>query len=146
MLDANAEVFSRAHQQTSLAGMGTTLTVAVTEGGRHLRLGHVGDSRAYLLRDDTLDRLTDDHSMVEELLRAGRITAEEAAAHPQRNIVTRAIGISPLELEVDTRLVEVAVGDRIMLCSDGLSGLATADELRSVLSDRALADVGEHRL
>lgn len=136
VLDANAEVFSRAHRQQSLAGMGTTLTVAVTEGGRHLRLGHVGDSRAYLLRDGVLDRLTDDHSMVEELLRAGRITAEEAAVHPQRNIVTRAIGISPLDLEVDTRLVEVAAGDRVMLCSDGLSGLTTASELQSLLDDR----------
>lgn len=136
VLDANAEVFSRAHRQQSLAGMGTTLTVAVTEGGRHLRLGHVGDSRAYLLRDGVLDRLTDDHSMVEELLRAGRITAEEAAVHPQRNIVTRAIGISPLDLEVDTRLVEVAAGDRVMLCSDGLSGLTTPSELQSLLDDR----------
>lgn len=136
VLDANAEVFSRAHRQQSLAGMGTTLTVAVTEGGRHLRLGHVGDSRAYLLRDGVLDRLTDDHSMVEELLRAGRITAEEAAVHPQRNIVTRAIGISPLDLEVDTRLVEVTAGDRVMLCSDGLSGLTTASELQSLLDDR----------
>lgn len=136
VLDANAEVFSRAHRQQSLAGMGTTLTVAVTEGGRHLRLGHVGDSRAYLLRDGVLDRLTDDHSMVEELLRAGRITAEEAAVHPQRNIVTRAIGISPLDLEVDTRLVEVAAGDRVMLCSDGLSGLTTPTELQSLLDDR----------
>jgi hypothetical protein len=100
--------------------MGTTLTAVVVAGGRQLLIGHVGDSRAYLLHDGTLSRLTDDHSLVEELVREGRLTPEQAESHPQRAIVTRALGVDPT-VEVDLYTIEVVAGDRILLCSDGLT-------------------------
>src|SRR5438477_6613819 len=92
---ANAAVFERSTTDQSLYGMGTTLTAAVPAGPAELLIGHVGDSRAYLLRGDDLIRVTEDHSLVEELVREGRITEEQAAVHPQRNIITRVVGVEP---------------------------------------------------
>ena len=100
--------------------MGTTLTAVVVAGGRQLLIGHVGDSRAYLLHDGEMRRITDDHSLVEELVREGRLTPEQAESHPQRAIVTRALGVDA-DVEVDLYTIEVAAGDRVLLCSDGLT-------------------------
>jgi serine/threonine protein phosphatase PrpC len=117
---ANAAVIERAAGDDELTGMGTTMTAVVVAGGRQLLVGHVGDSRAYLVHDGEMRRITDDHSLVEELVREGRLTPEQAESHPRRAVVTRAIGVDP-DVEVDLYTIEVAVGDRILLCSDGLT-------------------------
>jgi protein phosphatase len=117
---ANDAVIARAAGDNELTGMGTTLTAVVVAGGRQLLIGHVGDSRAYLVHDGEMRRVTDDHSLVEELVREGRLTPEQAESHPRRNIVTRALGIDT-EVEVDLYTIEVAPGDRLLLCSDGLT-------------------------
>ena len=117
---ANDAVFERAADNDELTGMGTTLTAVVVGGPRQLLVGHVGDSRAYLLHDGTLTRITDDHSLVEELVREGRLTPEQAESHPRRAIVTRALGVDRA-VEVDMYPVDVAAGDRVVICSDGLT-------------------------
>jgi protein phosphatase len=117
---ANVAVLERAAADAELAGMGTTMTAVVALGGRQLLIGHVGDSRAYLLHDGSLHRATDDHSLVEEMVREGRLTPEQAESHPQRAIVTRALGVDE-ELAVDLYTLDVAEGDRVVLCSDGLT-------------------------
>lgn len=117
---ANTAVLTRAAGDDELTGMGTTMTAVVAVGGRQLLVGHVGDSRAYLLHDGTLHRATDDHSLVEELVREGRLTPEQAEAHPQRAIVTRALGVDS-EVDVDLYTLDVETGDRVVLCSDGLT-------------------------
>jgi PPM family protein phosphatase len=121
ILESNRRVLERAKSDPSTAGMGSTVTAALVDGERVV-LGHVGDSRAYLLRDGALQQLSHDHSLVAELERAGRLTHEEAAVHPQRSVITRALGAGP-QLEVDTSVVAVRDGDVILLCSDGLTGL-----------------------
>jgi PPM family protein phosphatase len=133
---ANAEVSGLADKEPRYRGMGTTLTVAMVEG-RRLHLAHVGDSRAYLLRDGRLKQLTDDHTLVQHLIDEGQIDRADAANHPQRSIITRAIGVSP-EVEIDTRSLELEPGDQILLCSDGLTGVvddATIEELLSAGHD-----------
>ena len=121
--NANRAVWDRAHEQRDLRGMGTTLTaVALVVDDREdevLAIVNVGDSRAYLLRDGELDQLTDDHSVPAELHRAGRLSPSEAAAHPQRNVLTRALGVDP-DVEVDCFRVTPYRGDRLALASDGL--------------------------
>ncbi len=101
--------------------MGTTLTAAIFDDGT-LTIAHVGDSRAYLLRGDRLERLTTDHSLVEELIRDGRLTEEQAAVHPQRSIITRALGVDS-SVEVDVYSLVLQGGDRVILCSDGLTSM-----------------------
>src|SRR3954471_4096987 len=128
---ANAAVFSKATDDESLSGMGTTLTALVPDGDRVL-VGHVGDSRAYLLRDGELRQLTTDHSLVQEFIREGRLTEEQAAVHPQRSIITRALGVEP-DVEVDVYPVPLHAGDRILLCSDGLSTMLRSDDIAGLL-------------
>lgn len=119
--DANVAVFEKAVDDPGLEGMGTTMTALVAPSfGDQLLIGHVGDSRGYLLRDGELSRLTDDHSLVEELVREGRLTPEQAEVHPQRAIITRALGVDD-HVEVDVYTITVRTGDRIVLCSDGLT-------------------------
>jgi PPM family protein phosphatase len=118
---ANVAVVEKAAQDPeALAGMGTTMTAVVALPGASLLIAHVGDSRAYLLHDGTLTRRTDDHSLVEELVREGRLTPEQAESHPQRAIVTRALGVDD-DVEVDLFMIPVQPGDRVVLCSDGLT-------------------------
>ncbi len=118
--NANDAVIERARGDSGLTGMGTTLTALVVKGGRQLLIGHVGDSRAYLIHEGVLRRITDDHSLVEELVREGRLTPEQADAHPQRHVVTRALGIDE-QIDVDLYTLDVSEGDRIVLCTDGLT-------------------------
>lgn len=125
---ANDAVLERAAGNAEFAGMGTTFTAIVPLDGAQVLIGHVGDSRAYLLRDGQLSRLTDDHSLVDQLRRDGRITAEQAEVHPQRSIITRALGIEP-DLEVDLYTVRVANGDRLLVCSDGLTDMVREPDL-----------------
>ncbi|HUP70477.1 MAG TPA: Stp1/IreP family PP2C-type Ser/Thr phosphatase [Acidimicrobiales bacterium] len=135
--NANQVVWTRAQEGRDLRGMGTTLTaLALVEGDREegsiLAVVNVGDSRAYLLRDGELDQLTDDHSVPEELRRAGRLSDSEAAAHPQRNVLTRALGIEP-NVEVDCFQVTPYQGDRLVLSSDGLYNEVDQDDIADVL-------------
>lgn len=140
---ANRAVFQTAARDADLAGMGTTLTVlaAVRSGPDDvLAIAHVGDSRAYRLRGGELEQLTDDHSYVAELMRDGRLTAEQARTHSQRSIVTRAVGVEP-HVEVDLLEILPSPGHRYLLCSDGLTGEVSDEIISSYL--RRLADPAE---
>src|SRR3954470_22463605 len=128
---ANREIHQLAQEDSSRAGMGTTLTSALVRGDE-VALGHVGDSRAYVLRDGQLKRLTKDHSLVEELRRQGRLTEEQAEEHPQRSIITRALGPEP-SVNVDTMTFRAKDGDVFLLCSDGLTTMVSDDEIRGIL-------------
>jgi PPM family protein phosphatase len=119
--EANRRVFMRASEDREASGMGTTMTVALVEDDR-VAFGHVGDSRAYLIRDGQLEQLTDDHSLVAELVRSGRLTPEEAETHPQRSVITRALG-TEADVDVDTFSIPVEPGDLFLLCSDGLTSM-----------------------
>ena len=127
LLSANRYVFQKALREESLAGMGTTAVCALVRGGKAY-LSHAGDSRAYLYRDGKLAQLTHDHSYVQELVDCGTITQEQAEHHPQKNIITRAVGV---EASVTSDLFDIKLssGNRILLCSDGLSNLISAEEM-----------------
>jgi len=132
---ANARIFERALQDPAVAGMGTTATVAlVDERAGQLTLAHVGDSRAYRFREAVLEQLTTDHSLVGELVRTGRLTEAEAAVHPHRSVITRALG-TEADVEIDTRTIDLAPGDVVLLCSDGLSAMVRDDAIALVLRD-----------
>ncbi len=139
---ANARIYELSHANAAQAGMGTTLT-AVYVGEHEVAIAHVGDSRAYCLRDGVLLRLTDDHSLVDELLRQGQLTPEEAVEHPQRSVITRALGPEGT-VDVDTRSVHARTGDVYLLCSDGLTTMLSEDEIAALLRQHApLRDAGE---
>jgi len=139
---ANARIHELSHANAEQAGMGTTLT-AVYVGEQEVAIAHVGDSRAYCLRDGQLLRLTDDHSLVDELIRQGRLTPEEAIEHPQRSVITRALGPEGA-VEVDTRSFRARAGDVYLLCSDGLTTMISEQEIAAVLRAHApLHDAGE---
>jgi serine/threonine protein phosphatase PrpC len=125
--EANRRVFRRASEDTEASGMGTTMTVALVEGDR-IAIGHVGDSRAYLIRDGRLEQLTDDHSLVAELVRSGKLTPEEAETHPQRSVITRAVGTEP-DVDVDTFSIEGEPGDVFLICSDGLTDMVAEETI-----------------
>jgi protein phosphatase len=130
--EANRRIYERARSDAGVSGMGTTVTAALLTGGR-VTLGHVGDSRAYRIRDGELEQLTDDHSLVADLMRSGRLTPEEAEAHPQRSVITRALGTDP-DVDVDTMSVEAAPGDVFLLCSDGLTTMVGDDDILGILA------------
>jgi protein phosphatase len=131
---ANRKIHQLARADPSRAGMGTTITAAIVDAGsEEVGIGHVGDSRAYRLRGGRLERLTRDHSLVEEMRRKGQITDEQAEEHPQRSIITRALGPEP-EVEVDVQTVPAAPGDVFLLCSDGLTTMVDEERIAAVLS------------
>ena len=127
---ANAAVIEGAANGTGRPGMGCTATCALIEEDR-MAIAHVGDSRIYLLHDGTLVRLTHDHSYVEELVDAGEITADEARVHPSRSVITRALGSDP-DMYADHFTLDVSLGDRIILCSDGLSSMVEDSEIETI--------------
>jgi serine/threonine protein phosphatase PrpC len=131
--EANRRIYERAQVDTNASGMGTTVTAAIVEGGR-VAIGHVGDSRAYRIRAGALEQLTDDHSLVADLMRSGRLTAEEADTHPQRSVITRALGTDP-EVDVDTFTVAAEPGDVFLLCSDGLTTMVGDDEILRLVAE-----------
>ncbi len=133
--EANRRIYERSQAESERAGMGTTLTAAYLEETT-LAIAHVGDSRAYLVRDGELTRLTRDHSLVDELVRRGKLTEQQAAEHPQRSIITRALGPEP-DVEVDTWTYPVRAGDVLLLCSDGLTSMVSEDDLLKVLTRAA---------
>jgi protein phosphatase len=120
--EANRRIYARASTDPSASGMGTTMTVALVEG-MNVVIGHVGDSRAYLVRGDSMEQLTEDHSLVNELLKSGRLSEEEAHIHPQRSVITRAVGTDP-DVDVDAFTIEAEDGDVFLICSDGLTDMA----------------------
>jgi PPM family protein phosphatase len=139
---ANTRIHELSHANAEQAGMGTTLT-AVYVGEREVAIAHVGDSRAYCLRDGQLQRLTDDHSLVDELMRQGRLTPEEAIEHPQRSVITRALGPEGM-VEVDTRSFRARADDVYLICSDGLTTMIGEEQIASILLAHApLRDAGE---
>ena len=125
--EANRRVYERATEDAAASGMGTTMTVALLEDDA-VRIGHVGDSRAYLIRDGELHQLTDDHSLVGELVRSGKLAPEDAESHPQRSVITRALGTDP-DVDVDRVTVETRAGDLFLLCSDGLYSMVGNDKI-----------------
>lgn len=130
--EANRRVHERASTDAATTGMGTTITVALVEEDGHVAFGHVGDSRAYRLRDDAFEQLTDDHSLVAELVRRGELSPAEAEVHPQRSVITRALGTDP-DIDVDTFSRETRPGDLFLLCSDGLSDMLDGATIEAIL-------------
>jgi PPM family protein phosphatase len=130
--EANRRVHERASNDPATTGMGTTMTVALVEPNGDITFGHVGDSRAYVLRDDRLEQLTNDHSLVAELVRRGELSERDAELHPQRSVITRALGTDP-DVDVDAFTVRPSAGDLYLLCSDGLSDMVGGDEIEEVL-------------
>ena len=135
VVSTNNTIYSLATSKTGYGGMGTTVVVCVVRDNR-IHIAHIGDSRAYLLRAGILKQLTTDHSLVQELLSKGRITEAEAADHPRKNILTRALGTDPA-VEVDTMDLALDAGDMIMLCTDGITNHVDVQELRSFLYENS---------
>ncbi|WP_297282886.1 Stp1/IreP family PP2C-type Ser/Thr phosphatase [uncultured Agathobaculum sp.] len=142
LVQANDTVFSLAGRQPEFRGMGTTLVAALVQGDQVTVL-NVGDSRAYLFDGTRLHQLTEDHSYVEEMRRQGRITEADARTHPQKNLITRAVGVEP---DVDGDLFEarLAPGEMLLLCSDGLTGMVEDEKIAQTLKDaKTLALAGD---
>jgi PPM family protein phosphatase len=132
---ANKRIYELSQRDETHAGMGTTLISAMVSGNE-VAIGHVGDSRAYRMRNDELERLTQDHSLVEELRRQGKLTEEQAEVHPQRSIITRALGPEP-DVQVDTFSFPARDGDVYLLCSDGLTGMVSESRVAEILRSRS---------
>ena len=131
LVRANARIFSEAHSNPELRGMGTT-TSALAVRGDHAWIAHVGDSRIYLVRDDTIRQLTEDHSLVATMVREGLLTPQEAEVHPRRNVLQRSMGVAD-DVEIDIRgPFQLREGDTFILCSDGLHGLVKEPELKEI--------------
>ena len=144
VLEANRAVYRKAQADAKVRGMGTTLTaVAIADGAAHL--AHVGDSRCYLLRGGAMNQLSNDHTLVARMVQEGKLTPEEAEVHPQRSILTRALGAEP-EVDVDSLHIDLQKGDRLLLCSDGLSSVIGEELIRQVLSTTDELDDGCQRL
>ena len=140
VLEANQEILRRARDEPQLRGLGTTITALLRAEGK-FALAHIGDSRAYLLREEETVQVTKDHTFVQRLLDEGRLTEEEAERHPQRSVLMRVLGDVDADPELDLSLRPAHPGDRWMLCSDGLSGLVSLDTIDATLKD--VADPGE---
>jgi serine/threonine protein phosphatase PrpC len=139
-LVAARAIYDAAHEDTQHLGMGTTLTAAFFHG-QHLTVCHVGDSRAYVYRDGRARQLTEDHSWIQEQVRAGLLSPDDAMVSRFRNIITRSVGFEP-HVEPDLITVPVEAGDCYLLCSDGLSNYLTVDDIGSLLTARFYTDAG----
>ena len=135
ILEANDRICRGVAEQPELAGMGTTVTALLRAPGNRFALAHIGDSRGYVLRDGELQTVTHDHTFVQMLVDEGRITPDEAETHPQRSVVMKVLGDVGASPDLDLTLREAHVGDRWMLCSDGLTGFADVDDIARVLSE-----------
>lgn len=141
---AHETILAHAQDHIECAGMGTTLSV-LWQGENYAYIAHVGDSRIYRLREGSLTQITQDHSLVEELVRAGLITREQARTHPRRNIITRALGTHG-ENEPDLLVTDVQDGDVFLLCTDGLTGMVPDDEIERTLRDCGLEEAADRLL
>ena len=139
LLYANRFVFQKAAHDEALAGMGTTAVCALVRSG-NVYLCHAGDSRAYLIRDGKLTQLTHDHSYVQELVDCGTITEEEAEHHPQKNIITKALGVD-YRLEPEFTAAKLKREDRLLLCTDGLTNMVPVEEMEELLAQGAFYDL-----
>lgn len=135
---ANSEIYSQSLSNPQLSGMGTTIIVALTCAGR-LTVANIGDSRVYLLHNEELKQLTEDHSLVNELLKNGQISATEAATHPRRNMLTRALG-TEMRVEADIKHVDWNPGDVLLLCSDGLTNMMSETAIVHTLQQQESLD------
>jgi protein phosphatase len=143
---ANRTIHELARDDPSRTGMGTTITAVVVDpGGEEVAIGHVGDSRAYRLRGGKLERLTRDHSLVEEMRRKGQLTDAQAEDHPQRSIITRALGPEP-EVEVDVQTVPAGPGDVFLICSDGLTTMLGEEQIAKLLAGASSMDAAVRAL
>ena len=142
--EVNTRIYEEQLQHEDLSGMGTTLTV-LWEAEDYLLLGHVGDSRAYLLRHGALKQISEDHSLVGEMLRNGLLTEEQARTHPYRNIITRALG-TDAEIEADILRLDKQAGDRYLLCSDGLYEYAPQEEIGRILAHPFMEEAADRFL
>ena len=140
VLEANQEILRRARDEPQLRGLGTTITALLRAEGK-FALAHIGDSRAYLLRDEETVQITKDHTFVQRLLDEGRLTEDESERHPQRSVLMRVLGDVDADPELDLSLRAAHAGDRWLLCSDGLSGLVSLDTIDATLKD--IEDPGE---
>ena len=140
----NQRIFEKGQSQPTLSGMGTTLEV-VTILDNHLALAHVGDSRIYLFREQRLIALTEDHSLVNALLKSGEITQEMAQNHPRKNIITRSLGM-PGSLEVDVAIHKIQDHDQLLLCSDGLTNMVSEPKIAQILLEAASLQDASQRL
>ena len=146
IMEANRRVFQRSNEDAATSGMGTTMTVALVDNSDGtIAFGHVGDSRAYRIRGGELEQLTDDHSLVGELVRSGRLSPEEAETHPQRSVITRALG-TEADVDVDTFTTEAEPDDIYLLCSDGLTDMVSTREILSVVEESRDLDDAARRL
>jgi PPM family protein phosphatase len=141
---ANREVIRSAREGLGKAGMGTTLTAAIVEGS-HVAIAHVGDSRAYLLHDGVLSRVSEDHSMVADMIRRGQLTEAESRYHPNRSVITRALG-TDVNMLADTYDLDASPGDRLLLCSDGLTGMLEDGLIAEILADHRAPEAATHAL
>jgi len=139
MDEAHDELLARVADNPELAGLGTTVT-AILRSGNKLAMAHIGDSRAYLMREGVLSQVTTDHSFVQHLVNTGKITAEEAERHPQRSVLLRVLGDFDMEIVPDFSVRETRAGDRWLLCSDGLSGVVSAETIAETLAE--VTDIG----
>ncbi|MGB9358042.1 MAG: PP2C family serine/threonine-protein phosphatase [Acidimicrobiia bacterium] len=130
LLAGNEAIRERVREEANLAGMGTTMTLGLFSEDGSATIGHVGDSRCYLLRDGELEQVSSDHTVVSDLVALGHIKPEDVDKHPQRHLLTRSLGLGPVT--VDTETLELQVGDRVLFCSDGLT---------SMLDDREIAEI-----
>ena len=140
----NLELWKQQEEDEALSGMGTTLSV-IWPADEKMLVAHVGDSRIYLLRDGTLRQVTRDHSMVADMVRRGLLTEEQAAVHPMRNYITRAVGTEP-QIDVDCLAFERQTGDRWLICSDGLHGLLSREELQELMSGESIEEAADEMM
>ena len=144
VLGANSRIWEKAQSDPTLRGMGTTCTLLMLDSSE-AHFAHVGDSRAYLWRQGNLSQVTEDHTLVGRMVKEGRLSADEAERHPQRSIVTRALGVDS-EVEVDLMTVDLQEDDRIVICSDGLSSMIDSDAIATILGEESDPQVAAERL
>ncbi len=137
---ANFQIYDKATKNESLAGMGTTIVIAVVIGNEAI-IAHVGDSRIYLVNENIL-QLTKDHSIVQSLIESGKITEDDAKVHPRKNIITRALGVEP-EVIIDTDFINLQSNDTLLLCTDGLSNFVSDDIILKTFKENEISTVCE---
>jgi len=137
--EANGKILNEAKKESERRGMGTTLTAALLCGNR-LTIGHVGDSRAYKILDGQISLLTKDHSLIGTLIEEGRLKPEEAENHPQKHVLTRALGVSS-DLEIDITELEIDAGSTLLLCTDGLTNMVRDNEILSLCNEKSEPEV-----
>lgn len=149
IIEANRIIYEKSIKDDSLRGMGTTVTCGIIDNNI-LYLGHVGDSRGYIINDNEIKKITEDHSFVQELINNGSITEDEAMSHPQRNLITRAVGIDKYVV-IDTKTIDIENYDIIVFCSDGLTSYLNSDELKKIIfenrenAERTLVNLANER-